>query len=105
MLDEGALVTHLVDTQNIGLVDLERIKISPLGKELGFDTDLCRATGTLPFDLQDGIVCVATIFYVSKPVVKHWEDLLKRRVLWYGTSIVALFGALETLAAPAPAAS
>ncbi len=97
-VEEDALVTHLTEEHNLGLVDLEHIKVKSLGKELGFELDLCRATGTLPFDLQDGIVCVASTFYLSKPVVKHWEDLLKRNIFWYGTSLVSMANAVEKLA-------
>lgn len=98
VLSEDAVISHLVEEHNLGLVDLDQIKIKPVAKELGFDLDLCRATGTLPFDYQDGIVCIATTFYLSKPVVKHWEDLLKKHIFWYGTSSASLLRALEKLA-------
>lgn len=100
VLSEDAVITHVVEEHNIGLIDLEQVKVKPVAKELGFDLDLCWATGTLPFDYQDGIVCIATTFYLSKPVVKHWEDLLKKHIFWYGTSASSLLHALEKLAEP-----
>ena len=97
VLNEDALVTHLVEEHNLGLVDLDHVKVKPLAKDLGFDLDLCRATGTLPFDFQDGVVCIASTFYLSKPVVKHWEELLKKYIFWYGTGVVSLAHAFEKL--------
>lgn len=102
-LGEETLIAHVAEEHNLGLVDLEHIKVKPIGKELDFDLDLCWASGTLPFDFLDGIVCVATTFYPSKPVVKHWEDLLKKPIFWYGTSTASLLHALEKLAESAAA--
>lgn len=103
VLNEDAIVSHLVEEHNLGLVDLDHVKVKPLAKELGFDLDLCWATGTLPFDYQDGIVCIATTFYLSKPVIKHWEDLLKKHIFWYGTGIAPLLRSLEKLTESVPA--
>lgn len=103
VLNEDTLVSHLVEEQNLGLVDLDHVKVKPLMKDLNFDLDLCWATGTVPFDYQDGIVSIATTFYLSKPVVKHWEDLLKKHIFWYGTGIAPLIHTLEKLGETAPA--
>lgn len=40
---------------------------------------------------------VASCYYMSAPVIKHWEDMLDGRVLWYGTSISSLSRALERI--------
>lgn len=98
VLDENILVDHLVQEHAVALIDPAQVKFKKLGEELGFDADLCRATGTIPFDHQDGIVCVATSFYPAKPVVKHWEDLLKKHVFWYVTTSEAIATQLEQLA-------
>lgn len=103
-LNESQLVTHLVEEHNLGLIDLDHIKLKPLAKDLGVDLDLCRATGTIPFDVQDGIVCLASTFYLSKPVVKHWEETVKKNIFWYGTSLASLANAFERLDEAAAAA-
>ena len=97
-LDENKLVDHLVQEHGVALIDPTHLKYKNLAEELGYDNDLCRATGTIPFEHQAGIVCVATSFYPSKPVVKHWEDLLKKHIFWYVATSDAIATQLETLA-------
>lgn len=103
VLDEDRVVSHIIDEYNLGLVDLDHVKAKNLGSELGFDRGLCVATGTVPFDFQSGIVCVATTSYLSKPVVAHWEGLLKRPIIWYVTGILPMLNTLARLGEPAPA--
>lgn len=103
---EDAIITHLVEEHSIGLVDLDHVKIKPTAAELGFELDLCWATGTVPFESLDGVVCIATTGYLSKPIVKYWEDLIKKQIFWYATGIVSFTHAMEKLteAAAKPAA-
>lgn len=102
---ESALVEHLVEDHSIGLVDLTHVKVKPLANDLKFDYDMCWASGTLPFESLDGVVCVATINFLSKPIVKHWEDLLKKPIFWYGTSVLSFTQALERLTEQVAAAA
>lgn len=103
-VSEGAIIQHAVEDQSLSLVDLLHIKVKPLANDLKFDYDLCRASGTLPFESLDGVVCIATVNYLSKPIVKHWEELIKKPIFWYGTSVVSFTQALERVVEQAAAA-
>lgn len=96
-IPEDNIVAHIVEDHSVGLIDLAHIKLRALESELGYERDLCVATGTLPFEFLDGIVCLATTSYLSKPVVKHWEDLLRRPVFWYATDTISFARAIEKL--------
>mgnify|MGYP007024805346 CR=1 FL=1 len=93
VLDENALIQHLYDEYDLGLVDLDFIKPSSL-RPMNVDLSLCWATSTLPFDKVEDTYMIATCYYLSAPVIKHWEELLEGRVLWYATSSVSMSRAL-----------
>lgn len=95
-LDEARLLKHLVDEYSIGLIDLNYVELRLL-PNTELDLSLCLATSTLPFDEVDGTYLVASCYYMSAPVVKHWEDLLGGKVIWYGTSIISMSRALERM--------
>jgi hypothetical protein len=60
---------------------------------------------TIPFDRIGNAVCVATCYYLSKPVIDYWESRYEN-ILWYTTTIASLSGALEKfVAAPRPEAA
>ena len=92
---EDSIISHLVEDHTLGLIDLAHVKVKPLAADLKFDRDLCWATGTLPFESLDGVICVATTSYLSKPIIKHWEDLLQKQIFWYGTSVLSFTQAME----------
>lgn len=94
-VQEDSIITHLVEDHSLGLVDLTHVKLKVLDAELKFDYDLCWATGTLPFECIDGVACIATTSYLSKPIIKQWEDLIKKQIFWYGTSVLSFTQAME----------
>lgn len=40
---------------------------------------------------------VASCYYMSTPVVKHWETLLDGNIIWYATSIASMHQSLQRL--------
>lgn len=93
-LDERVLIDHTLENEKIGAVDLENYDISNvITKEL--DVDVCHATYTIPFDEVEGIQMVATAYYLSRPAVAYWEDILGGRVLWYLSSVTSIVNAIE----------
>ncbi len=95
-LDEGKLLEYLAEEEKLGLVDLNFVEVSSL-RPMKVDLSLCWASSTVPFDNVEGTYMVATCYYLSAPVKKHWEDLLDGRVIWYGTSTSSLSRALERI--------
>lgn len=95
-LDESRLLEYLVDEERLGLVDLDFLELDSL-RPMNVDISLCWASSTVPFDHVEGTYMLASCYYMSAPVVKHWEDLLDGRVLWYGTSTASLSRALERI--------
>ena len=82
VLDEAKLLDHLFEQHSLGIIDLNYIELSSL---------------SLPFDKVDGIYMVATCYYMSTPVVKHWEALLNGKIIWYATSMASMHQSLERL--------
>lgn len=96
VLDEARLLEHIVEEHNIGLVDLDHIEIRPL-PSTEIDISLCQASSTIPFDKVEQTYMVASCYYLSAPVVKHWEELLDGKVVWYSTSMASMSRGLERL--------
>jgi hypothetical protein len=96
VLDEARLLEHIVEEYSIGLVDLDYIKIRPL-PSTEIDLSLCWASSTIPFDKVEQTYMVASCYYMSAPVVKHWEGLLDGKVVWYSTSMASMSRGLERL--------
>lgn len=92
-LDETKLLDYLVEESKLGLVDLDFTDLMSL-RSLDVDVSLCWASSTLPFDWVEGTYMLATCYYLSAPVIKHWEDLLDGPVIWYGTTLTSLSRAL-----------
>lgn len=95
-MDEAKLLDYLAEEEKLGLVDLNFIELLSL-RPMKVDLPLCWASSTVPFDYIEGTYLVATCYYLSAPVKKHWEDLLEGRVIWYGTSTSSLSRALERI--------
>lgn len=95
-LEEERLIEHLVEEECLGLIDLTHSKLRSL-RPFNIDLSLCWATSTIPFDNVEDTYMVATCYWLSAPVVKHWEELLGGRVIWYGTSINSMTRALEEI--------
>jgi hypothetical protein len=64
-------------------------------REMGYDLALAKATLTVPFDRQDGFVCVASAYFLSNPVVKAWEELYNEKLLWYAASLRGIMHYIE----------
>ncbi len=86
LLDEQKLMEHYVEQEKIGLIDLDFYRVAA-ARDLGYDPTLAAATKTIPFDRIEGFTCLATCYYLSTPVVKHWSELLGNKVIWYGISL------------------
>ncbi|MGJ8638412.1 MAG: hypothetical protein ACSHYA_03380 [Opitutaceae bacterium] len=97
VLDENKVIEYIVEEHELGLVDLSFIELQSL-RPMGVDLDLCWATSTIPFDYVDGTYLVATCYYLSAPVIKHWEESLDGKIIWYSTSCTSMTRALEQIA-------
>ncbi|MDB4345905.1 hypothetical protein OAA45_01110 [bacterium] len=95
-LDEAKLLDYLAEEEKLGLVDLNFVDLGSL-RPMNIDLSLCWASSTVPFDHIEGTYMVATCYYLSAPVKKHWEDLLNGRIVWFGTSTSSLSRALERI--------
>lgn len=93
-LDESVLLEHLVEECNLGLVDLDFVALASL-RPLDIDLSLCWASSTIPFDKVEERYMLASCYYLSAPVVKHWEKLLDAPITWYATSSASMTRALE----------
>ena len=93
---EEQLLAHLVDEEALGMIDLTHIDLRSL-RPMNVETSLCWATSTIPFDKIENTYMLATCYWLSGPVVKHWEDLLDGRIIWYGTSTNSMTWALEQI--------
>ncbi|MDQ8194927.1 hypothetical protein QEH59_10850 [Coraliomargarita sp. SDUM461004] len=95
-LEEAKLLEYLVEEEKLGLIDLAYVELQSL-RPMNVDLSLCWASSTVPFDYVEGTYMVATCYYMSAPVVKHWESVLDGRVIWYGTSTSSFSRALERI--------
>ncbi len=95
-MDEAKLLEYLVEEEKLGLVDLNFVELKSL-RPMNVDLSLCWASSTVPFGHVEGTYMVATCYYMSAPVIKHWEEMLDGRVIWYGTSTASLSRGLERI--------
>jgi len=95
-LSEEALLTHLVDEYSLPLVDLHGYELER-SVQRPLDMDLCWTSWTVPFDRVEDVWFVASAYYLSQPVVKHWNNLLGDTVIWYGASFATMTEALDRL--------
>lgn len=96
VLDETQVLEHIVDEHGIGLIDLNHIELRSL-PDTELDLSLCAVTSTLPFDKVEQTYMVATCYYLSAPVMKHWEELLGGDIVWYSTSLASMSRGLERM--------
>lgn len=95
-LDEGQLLSHTVEENDIGMVDLKHVEVPSMS---AFDVDptLCWATSTIPFDKMGDTYLLATCYYLSAPVQKCWKEALGADIIWYATSVSSIAYGLERL--------
>lgn len=95
-LKEKDLFNHFVEEERLGLIDLATINFTDEVVEK-INEGECWATWTVPFDLIEGTHYLASAYYLSSAVRKHWEDKLKGHVVWYAASIDSISDALEKM--------
>jgi hypothetical protein len=97
VLNEDAYIEAIVEKHGLGLMDLHGCQFRKAG-DLQIDLEACWVTWTVPFDLVDDFVMLATLFYSSPPVVKFWQDKYAgKNLLWYVTSVRSLQSSLDRL--------
>ncbi len=96
VLDEAKLLDHLFEQHSLGLIDLNYMELSSLPIP-DLDPSLCRASLSIPFDKVEQTYMVASCYYMSTPVVKHWETLLDGNIIWYATSIASMHQSLQRI--------
>jgi len=94
-LDEDKLINRLVDQYKVGLVHLGHFKFEEAPLE-GITIEECSATMSIPFDRIGNAVCIATCYYLSKPVIDYWQSKFDN-ILWYTTSVSSLTSAVEKI--------
>ncbi len=102
-LNEDNLISHLVDTHKVGLVHLGHFQFEQAPLE-GIEIEECSATMSIPFDRIGNAVCIATCYYLSKPVIDYWENKFEN-ILWYSTSVSSFSAALEQFPKPSESES
>ena len=100
-LSEDQLLDIQLEEHGLGLIDLSNIDFAPeLRDKLDFKA--CWATLTVPFDLMEDTVYVATSYYLSPAVRTHWEDVFKKNVIWYASTVESITRFLEGCAESIP---
>jgi hypothetical protein len=94
VLHEEDVLHHIVESDGIGLVDLQSYEIPEEAKKM-IDPGMCWATWSVPFDREEEFWFVATAYYLSPAVRKHWETQLGGPILWFGTSLEGIAEFLE----------
>ena len=93
---EEDVLQHLLDTENIGLIDLRNYEIADDVRKLIELAD-CWATWTIPFDHEENFYFIATAHYLSPAVRTFWEKKLDGHILWYGTTTDGIADNLEKI--------
>ena len=94
VVQEDAMLHHLVETEGLGLVDLRDYDV-PDDIRKGMDVGACWGTWSVPFDREEEFWFVATAYYLSPAVRSHWEKTLGGPILWFGTTLDAIAEYLE----------
>ena len=94
VISEGDVLSHLVDSEGIGLVDLRYYE---LGDEIRKHADLgaCWATWSIPFDKEEDFIFIATAYFLSPAVRAYWEKIYGDHIIWYGTTLENIAETLE----------
>lgn len=103
VLKEEDLLVFQAQRLGLGLVDLRHYEVSAEVQE-GLDVGTAWATWTVPFDREEGMIFLASAYYLSPAVRKFWEDKIGGPVAWFGTTMEMVAEALEKLAGNPPAA-
>ena len=96
VVKEETVLTHLVETEGLGLVDLQGYDVPDEAKKV-VDAGMCWATWTVPFDREEDFWFVASAYYLSPAVRSHWEKQLGGHIIWYATTLEMIAEYLEKL--------
>ena len=103
VLREEDVLTHLVETEGLGLVDLQDYDVSEELKKV-INRQACWATWSVPFDQEEDFIFIASAYYLSPSVRTYWQKQYPGQIVWYGTTMEAIANYLEKLEAAAPVA-
>lgn len=93
-LNEADLIDHQITELGLGAMLLNIYAVNE-EYQRQFRVEDCYATWTYPLDQHEGIHFLATSYYLSPFVKKHWEETLDGEVVWYVTDFLSLKNALE----------
>lgn len=85
-LSEEQVLSYQVEEMGLGMVDLSNYD-QPYDLRKSIDIGACRATWSVPFDLEEGIHFVATAYYLSPAARSYWERQLDTQILWFVTTM------------------
>jgi hypothetical protein len=94
VLSEDQLLDILLEEHGLGLIDLSNIDFAPELRET-LDLKVCWATLTVPFDLMEDTVYLATSYYLSPAVRTHWQEMFNKNVVWYASTVDSIMRFLE----------
>ena len=95
LLNENELINRTLEEHPIGLIELSNYDLS-VTQQMDLDPEICQVTYTLPFDMIDDYVNIATSFYLSKPARDYWEDKFKNfHILWYISTMNSISETLD----------
>lgn len=96
LINESVVIDYQVEQEKIPLIELSHYGTEEILKQ-DLDLELCWTTRTLPFDHIEDFFYVATSYYMSVPVRRHWEQELGGNIIWYATSIESMTNMLLKL--------
>ena len=96
VLREDDVLTHLVESESVGLVDLREYDVSEELKK-SLNTGAAWATWSVPFDQEEDFTFIATAYYLSPAVRNYWEKQFSGPVLWFGTTLEGVADFLERM--------
>ena len=99
VLNEEDVLHHVIETAGIGLVDLRNYD-TPDDAKKDLDLGACWATWSVPFDLEEDFMFIASAYYLSQPVRTYWEKRFNGPLLWFGTTLEGIAEHLDRLASP-----
>ena len=95
LLNENELINRTLEEHSLGLIELSNYDLSVM-QQMDLDPEICLVTYTLPFDMIDDYVKIATSFYLSKPARDYWEEKFKNfHIIWYISTINSIAETLE----------
>ncbi|MCH6255536.1 hypothetical protein MLD52_03190 [Puniceicoccaceae bacterium K14] len=93
-LSEQKLMTHLVEDEGLGIVDIRNFEVPEDVKDL-IRLDECWSTWTVPFDSVEDTLYLASAYYLSPVVREFWEEKFNGKIVWYASTIESISEFLE----------